>query len=218
MSPNEREINNEVDRLINSEKSELATTFQKTHKELSRMNALMIFTISGLRDQGLNAQADLWSLALYINVAAFDISVALKNISFEREYWERRILARITAILLYEVTEDITRLLGKHIRKCLTELEVLELFNEDLKSVAKPVNRFWRTHQAELSNIRNSAYGHREIDGYKLLQAIDSIDPHKIMRFALEISQIINEIGPVLQRIITYTSTIRKPNHGDDNP
>lgn len=210
MTLEEQKLNKEIDRLIDLERSELESTFDNKHKEMELMNNLIKVSIAFCREQGFKEHLTLWNTALYLNIASFDISVSIKNIAILRQSWERQTAARTTAILLYEVAKDFRKLLGKPFRNSLTTLGVLEKFENDLANAQRPLKDYWEANQLELRNIRVTAYGHREMDGYKLLEIIQAIDPHRIWFLAMHLSQLLDNLAKVLQEIMKTTSTIRK--------
>jgi len=112
---------------------------------------------------------------------------------------------------MYEVTEDMTQLLGKKIREPLSTLGLLTMFDADLRASRQPLDRFWKQHQEKLSDVRCTSGAHRDLDGLSLLKSIESVDILEIANLGLEIGGILNDIGGVVQLILNESSQVRPP-------
>jgi hypothetical protein len=71
-------------------------------------------------------------MGIYLNIAAHDLSILVMQLHFEKDAWTRRQTARHAVLTIYEVTEDMTQLLGKKIREPLETLGLLTRFDSDL--------------------------------------------------------------------------------------
>src|SRR5207249_4983942 len=96
------------------------------------------------KHRGWDTHAQLWSIGTYINIAAHDLSVLVRQLYFERDSWTRRQIARHVILTIYEVIEDMTQLLGKRTREPLDALGLLSQFDADLRRVRQPLDRFWK--------------------------------------------------------------------------
>jgi hypothetical protein len=96
------------------------------------------------------SHAQLWNVGIYINIAAHDLSVLVMQLHFERDLWTRKQIARHVALAIYEITEDMTQLLGKKIRDPLETLGLLSKFDSELRRVREPLDKFWKQHQGKL--------------------------------------------------------------------
>jgi hypothetical protein len=114
-----------IDRLVEQKRPELERTFAQKHDELVAATELFSQTLKTLKSRGWDTHAELWNTGIYLNIAAHDLSVLVMQLHFERDAWTRRQIARHVVLTIYEVTEDMTQLLGKRIRQ---PLETLGLF------------------------------------------------------------------------------------------
>jgi hypothetical protein len=201
----------EIDRLVDQQRAEFEQTFAQKHKKLLATTEVFRQSLEVWNTRGWNTHAQLWNLGIYINIAAHDLSVLVMQIHFEREMWARRQIARHIVLTIYEVTEDMTQLLGKRIREPLNTLGLLSKYDADLRRVRQPLDRFWKQHQQKLSDVRCMSTAHRELDGLSLLESIESINIEEIAKLGFEVDRILNDIARVVQLIIDEGATIPPP-------
>ncbi len=200
-----------ADRLLDREAKTMKADFARKHAELLKNSKLFQTTVATLRNRGWTTHATLWNLCLYLNTAAHDLSILVEDLAFERDNWRRRLVARNLAVLAYESTEDMQALLGKTFRESLEKLGVLSRFETRLRDARKPLDAFWKEHQASLKQVRVTSVAHREHDGLAMLNTVESIDIDDSLSIGLALGKILNDLGAVLQAIINETSSIVPP-------
>ncbi len=200
-----------IDRLVEQKRSELERTFAQKHDQLIAATELFSQTLKTCKDRGWDTHAELWNSGIYLNIAAHDLSILVMQLHFERDAWTRRQIARHVVLTIYEVTDDITQLLGKKIREPLEALGLLLRFYADLRRVRQPLDRFWKQHQEKLSDVRCMSAAHHDLDGLSLLESIESINMLEVAELGLEVGRILNDIGSVLQSIINECSKVTPP-------
>jgi hypothetical protein len=201
----------EIDRLVDQNREELEQTFAQKHKRLIATTEVFKQTLESCRQQGRNIHAELWNVGIYMNIAAHDLSVLVMQLHFERDTWTRRQIARHVALMIYESTEDMTQLLGKKIRGTLSALGLLQRFDMNLRVARQPLDRFWKDHQGKLSDIRCMSAAHRDLDGLALLKSIETINILQMTKLGMEFGGILNDIGCVVQAILSESSKIPPP-------
>ncbi len=200
-----------ADHLVDREAAQLRVTFKQKHEKLIAATKLFKDTIERLRTQGYTTHATLWNACLYLNMAAHDLSILVEDLALERDYWRRRFNARHLALLAYETTEDLQTLLGKSFRDALNKLGVLSQFEQNLRDARKPLDGFWRQHQAALKQVRTTAAAHRDQDGMAVLNTIENINIDDSLGIGLSLGKILDDLGAVLQTIVVQTSKIAPP-------
>lgn len=170
-----------IDSLFDQEHDELERTFAEKHQQLLATTTVLKETLTELYGRGWNTHAQLWNVCLHINLAAHDLSVMVWQLFAERDIWARKLAARHVALLVFEITEDFTQLLGGPFREALHMLGTLKRFEPDLRSARKPLDSFRQVRSSELNRVRNIAAAHRDHDGLRLLNTIESIDIEQIM-------------------------------------
>lgn len=207
----EKEQGSIADHLLDRKTKQMKATFAQKHAELLATSEFLNSTVEELRARGWATHAMLWNTCLYLNMAAHDLSVLVEDLAFERDNWRRRLLARNLAVLAYESTEDIQFLLGKTFREALEKLGVLSQFELRLRDTRKPLDLFWKEHQASLKQVRVTSAAHRDHDGVAMLNTVKSISIDDSLSIGLALGQIFNDLGAVLQTVITETSSIVPP-------
>lgn len=201
----------DIDRLVDRQRQYLEQSFAQKHERLVATTEVLKHTLENCRRQGWAIHAQVWNVALYMNIAAHDLSVLVAQLHFEREPWARRLIARHVVLAMYEVTEDMTQLLGRRLREPLQSLGLLAMFDAELRQARAPLDAFWRQHQEKLSEIRVMSAAHRDLDGLALLETVESLDMEELFKLGLEIGTILNDIGPLIQKILSASSEVRPP-------
>lgn len=204
----------DFDRVLDRQRAGLEKTFTERHGRLLAMTALFKETLLDLRNRGWNTHAELWNIGIYINIVTHDLSVLLWQLCIERDIWARKLAARHVALLVFEVTEDATQLLGGPIRGALSQLGVMERYDPTLRAARAPLDAFMKQHSGAVNNIRNLAGAHRDHDGLLLLNSIETIDIEQIQDLGLKLGKILNDLGPMLQEMFTETSMVAPPELG----
>lgn len=158
------------DDLIDQHANELKQTFGQKHRELARTTDLFGQTVESCGKKGWATHQQLWNIGLYVNVAAHDLSILVQQVALERDPWARRLSSRHVILVMYEVTEDMTQLLGRRLREALSRLGLLDGKDAALRNIRAPLDRFWSEHSRSLNEVRRAIAAHRDLDGLRLLQ------------------------------------------------
>ena len=137
-----------------------------------------------------NKQCELekiFNLTGFVDINSIDICLLSQKMIKERKKWSRNLYARYAYMLMYELTEDITQLLGNDkdkktghvygIRTLVKSMGDQELENE-LNNNSKLWNGFWDKIGAngrDFSSIRNTSTAHRDHDFLKQYEAMTKI-------------------------------------------
>jgi hypothetical protein len=201
----------ELDKLINKERKNLERTFATKHATLQATTEVFKNALFNAKNKGWKTHAALWNAGIYVNLAAHDLSVLVEQLAFERDVWARRLIARHVALLVYEITEDLRELLGKRLRDPLATLGLLATYDVSLRRAREPLDRFWDQKRSELQRVRVTTAAHRDLDGLAILETVEAIDVHHMIKVGMDLGQILNEIGAMLQKILTASSNIAPP-------
>jgi hypothetical protein len=213
MTKNEKEssVSLEIDRLVDQEQESLKKVFAAKHQQLIATTEVFKQSLHSSKRQGWHTHVQLWNLGIYLNIAAHDLSVMVEQLTFERELWARKLMARHTAVLIYETVEDMRSLLGKNLREPLAILGLLSRFDSEIRSVREPLDRFWDKYSGDLKRIRCTSAAHRDHDGLTLLEVVESVDFQAIRGLGLELGHILNDIGSIIQSILIESANVRPP-------
>jgi hypothetical protein len=147
----------------------------------------------------------------FLNIAAHDVSILLLQIAKERESWERKLIARHLALVVYETAEDMTQLLGKPLRDAVQKLGLLDKLDRELRYARQPLDDFWRVNAPFLKSLRTSSAAHRDHDGVALFELIDAIDVDRIFKIVLSFADIQNQLGTKLQVLLNRSAEVLPP-------
>lgn len=107
-------------------------------------------------------------------------------------------------LLLYEVCDDLSHMLGKDFR---TSLAALGGESEEIKAfdqACKRLNQFKNTnHEFLYKEIRNLIAGHRAQDSVEFLRAIEQLDAMKVFQLGGEFFAIIHQLTAFLILVTT---------------
>jgi hypothetical protein len=135
------------------------------------------------RERGLVHAERIHNVGLYILLMDRDFSVLKIEMVSTFEMWRLRFTSRQMALLLYEVCDDLTKLLGKDFRDSLAALKINEADMQKFNQICKRLNEFKKAnHQFLYHDIRNLVVGHRTQDSIEFLIAIEALDPVKVFK------------------------------------
>lgn len=201
----------DIDALVDQQRERLEQIFTKKHDELIVGTEVFRETLEHCAANGFKHHAAIWNVGIYINMAAHDLSVLVQQLHFERNVWTRRLIARHTALAIYEVTEDMTHLLGKKLRDSLEMLGLLSKYDAKLRAARRPLDNFWKEHYRKLREIRRMSAAHRDLDGLSLLNSITSIDIVGMSQLGMELHKILCGIGSVMNGMLNDSSLTQPP-------
>lgn len=208
MSDNELRI---LDLLTDLEEPSFRALYMgRGEKIIAAGNAIQAGLQKWIRN-GWETHSTVWNACLFINTVSLDHNYLVLDLALERHHWKRNYLGRQTALLLYELAEDIPTVCGGKFRAAIKKLGVDIAEIEALGSATKAISSFWKDHKAELKDIRTIAAAHRDHDAIKLLSAIESVDILRLFKLALSLGQAINDLGDASTAIVASTSRIKPP-------
>lgn len=123
----------------------------------------------------------IFNLSLFILTIEYDVSVIKFIIPFEMDIWHQRFLARQLAVLMYESTNDLLKLLGNDLNPVTTRLKSDHDLQSRIIEIRKSLNDFKSAYMSELNTIRNFSGAHRDKDAFEQLVVIRTLDVNHIL-------------------------------------
>ncbi len=80
-----------------------------------------------------------------------------------------------------------------------------------LRDARRPLDLFWKQHQADLQHVRTVAAGHRDHDGLAILRVTENINIDTSLVVSSSLGQILDDIAAVLQAIVVQTASLAPP-------
>jgi len=202
---------NIFDQLAKKKQDALLAMFADRHVTIAACGDVFKNTISTLRDRGWKTHEPIWNAALFLNTVSYDLSIGIIDLVYERDLWKRRLIARLMALLLFEIGEDIPTVFGKNFRAAAKALNVPEEHIAAVGAETKKFSVFWNENRSLLKEIRTVAAAHREHDAIALHESINGIDLFKLIGLAVTVGGLANSLGSANQRILTSSSTTKPP-------
>jgi hypothetical protein len=144
---------------------------------------------------GSDAHAIFFNTALFNALAEQDISGYNRALYLAGTESERHFHSRHLAVLLYEIAEDYTELLGRKYENSLAKLGVVDDNFAHVVKIRQQVREFRKKHEKSLGEIRKYIGAHRDHIGIEQLRVGKSFDSMAIYRLAAEFSVVIRALS-----------------------
>jgi hypothetical protein len=142
------------------------------------------------------------NLSLYVLTIEYDMSVVKLMIPFELDKWHQRFLGRQMAVLMYESTNDLLKLLGKEFSSAINLLHNLELQSQ-LNEIRMQLNEFKKSNLSELEIIRNFSAAHRDNDAFEQLVVIKNLDVNHLLELTSHFMKPIANLTPWCSKVMS---------------
>ena len=145
------------------------------------------------------------NLCIFSDVVAIDLTLLLEKFQFAERKQEKKLYARVMAIVILDYLDNIAVLIGSN---CLAELKrnnMLELMDE-FKSMHKNFSAFKKENELLLREIRNNTIAHKTKDALMLSKQINDLNEDEIYQFGLQFKIYIKEFIDLSTKVINYIS------------
>jgi hypothetical protein len=146
-----------------------------------------------------------FNLCIFSDVVAIDLTLLLEKFQFAERKQEKKLYARVMAIVILDYLDNIAVLIGSN---CLAELKrnnMLELMDE-FKSMHKNFSAFKKENERLLREIRNNTIAHKTKDALMLSKQINDLNEDEIYQFGLQFKIYIKEFIDLSTKVINYIS------------
>lgn len=143
------------------------------------------------------------NLCIFSDVVAIDLTLLLEKFQFAKRKQERKLYARVMAIVILDYLDNIAVLIGSN---CLAELKrnnMLELM-EEFKSMHKNFSAFKKENERLLREIRNNTIAHKTKDALMLSKQINDLNEDEIYQFGLQFKIYTKEFVDLSTKVINY--------------
>ena len=199
------------DGLAADDQRALTDMLQHRQMSIAESNKVLRETTADIRSRGWDTHYPLWNACLFLNTIAYDHSVQLSDLIYEKDTWKRNLIARNLCILLYETAEDVPVVFGQRFNKSLNDLNVDPETIRSFRAELKKMSTFWRNHRTMLKDIRTMCGAHRDHDALALYNAIETLDLVHVITISTELGTLLNKIGQASEAILNATSSIQAP-------
>jgi hypothetical protein len=143
------------------------------------------------------------NLCIFSDVVEIDLTLLVEKFRFAERKQEKKLYARVMAIVILDYLDNIGVLIGSN---CLAELKrnnMLE-FIDEFKLVHKKFSAFKKENERLLREIRNNTIAHKTKDALVLNQQINDLNENEIYEFSIQFKAYIKEFVDLSTKVINY--------------
>jgi hypothetical protein len=150
-----------------------------------------------------------FNLCIFSDIVDIDLTILLAKFRLANRIQERKLYARVIALIIVDYLDNISVLIG---RDCLNELKTNNMteFVDDFKSIHKTFSIFKKDNERVLRDIRNNTIAHKSKDASKLNTYINNLNAEDIYNFGLELKTYTKEFIDLSTKIIWYIVSYMK--------
>jgi hypothetical protein len=202
-----RKANKEIAQLKSQLIVEIDNNINGSQKSIDEISKLLI----DFKKHKYSKHDSFLNLCIFSEVVDIDLTILLEKIRIVKRIHERKLYARVLAVVIVDYIESINVLIG---RDCLKELKSNKMFEfiDVFKSMNKKYSTFRKLNDKLLREIRNNTLAHKSKDALKLIEHIKTIDVEKIYQFGLELKIYSKEFVDLSTKIIYYISDYMREN------
>ena len=184
-------------------------TIRVRKKEIDRIKSIeeAIETITNEYEKALQSRdvdkMKIFNVSLFTITIEYDISALKFMIVFQMDKWNKQLLCRQLAVILYESTEDLLELLGKDLRILINKLPESDMLSKELKRQTKQINKFKSDNMQFLHEVRNYCGAHRDKEAYKQLAIINSIEADNLLELLVDFMQPVSRLTPFYSKVMS---------------
>lgn len=143
------------------------------------------------------------NLCIFSDVVEIDLTLLVEKFRFAKRKQERKLYARVMAIVILDYLDNIGVLIGSN---CLAELKrnnMLE-FIDEFKLIHKNFSAFKKENERLLREIRNNTIAHKTKDALVLSEQINDLNEDEIYEFSIQFKAYIKEFVDLSTKVINY--------------
>ena len=155
----------------------------KLRRNIHRKTCAAEATLATLRkekaravEHGAVTFAKFADIGIYLVITSIDLTALLSRQLLEHDPVLKNVYSRYLILVMYELADDFPDLFGKRLREAVQQLPGGQKHLADCNALADTIRRIRKEHSADFRKIRNVAVAHRDMDGVKQLDALDSVD------------------------------------------
>lgn len=143
------------------------------------------------------------NLCIFSDIVTIDLTILLEKTTISKHDQERRLYARVLAVIIIDYLDNISVLIGKD---CVFELKNngMTQFIEEFRFIHKKFSDFKKANERLLREIRNNTIAHKCKDALKLNDQINNIDVEMIINFGFDLKIYSKEFVDISTKVIYY--------------
>lgn len=197
---------------------DILTTFSRARlrRNIKRKTRVAQETLVTLRNEkaralqhGATTFAQFADIGIYLVIASVDLTALLARQLLDHDPAIKNVYSRHLILVIYEVVDKAHVLFGRSLRAAVKQLPDGRRHMADWNGLSATISQIKRDHADEFYSIRNVVVAHRDMNGDKQLEALESIDHKTIRQLALELELWISQATGLLSRLMNDYSLSR---------
>jgi len=143
------------------------------------------------------------NLCIFSDVVEIDLTLLVEKFRFAERKQEKKLYARVMAIVILDYLDNIGVLIGNN---CLAELKRNNMneFIDEFKLVHKNFSAFKKENERLLREIRNNTIAHKTKDALMLSKQINELNEEEIYEFSVQFKLYIREFVDLSTKVLNY--------------
>ena len=143
------------------------------------------------------------NLCIFSDVVDIDLTLLLEKFRLAERKQEKKLYARVVAIVILDYLDNIGVLIGSN---CLAELKRNNMieFIDEFKLIHKNFSAFKKENELLLREIRNNTIAHKTKDALVLSQQINNLNEDEIYEFGLQFKIYIRDFIDLSTKVVNY--------------
>lgn len=196
--------------LLENNKQELLKLFKKGKEDLINLSNTIVTVIAHAKSQQQNLNTwkcieKIWETSGFIVLASLDLKTYLEILCTTDDIINQSVVIRMAYTQLYEISNDIDKLIGKDFFTKLEELNISN-FRDEICHKKKRFNECKNKYLEDLKKVRMNIGAHREFDYVDFHQLICNLEYTPAITLILKFGNALNEIAETLQKIMNKST------------
>ncbi|AQW95832.1 hypothetical protein HZQ11_15160 [Elizabethkingia anophelis] len=172
------------------------STTESSIKEFSKL-------LSDFKKHNYHRHNSFFNLCIFSDIAGMDLIILLEKIRIADRPYEKKLYARVIAVIIIDFLDNINLLLG---RDCLNELKDNNMteFIDKFKTINKNFSNFKKHNEKILRDIRNNTIAHKSKDALTLNEKINNLNVEDVYEFGLEFQNHVKGFIDLSTEIVYY--------------
>lgn len=165
--------------------------------------------LTAFRNHDYTKHDSFLNLCIFSDVVEIDLTLLVEKFRFAERKQERKLYARVMAIVILDYLDNIGVLIGNN---CLAELKQNNMieFIDEFKSIHKNFSAFKKENERLLREIRNNTIAHKTKDALMLSRQINELDEDEIYEFSVQFKEYIREFVNLSTKVLNYIADYMK--------
>lgn len=141
------------------------------------------------------------NVSQYLLIAHYDLLTLLETMNGLAYSWRLRLHARHFLLAVYEILDDLPKLLGREFRESVSQISSDSELLEEIGICRKEFAKISNNYSVQLKGIRQNIAAHRDLNANAQLQWVKKLDLELIQRLSEDIYNAFSRMTDVFNRL-----------------